>query len=124
MAATIPFNYVPTTNAAGSFTITNDGDVQGVQMDDPATRYALRSGYVLGSETLPMWGGVGIFEDVPPGLSIVAPLAPDGALGSGIGRATAISGGSAVLSGFSVFNQTHNAATHATVAGADGRGRT
>jgi len=108
MTATPPGAYVQQSNALGSFTIYNDGGVQGVQLDDPATRFALRSGVVSTAETVPLYGGIGIYEFIPSGLSIVSPLSPDGALQSTIGRATSITGGANNLSGFTVFNQAYN----------------
>lgn len=89
-----------TTNAAGSFNTQSLGYIQGTAMADPATRNALAGGVLKSTETLPMWGGVGIFEFVPPnGTS-------DGSLGGSIGRANALTGATA-LTGFSVFDQAH-----------------
>jgi hypothetical protein len=112
MVAASPFNF-STTNAAGSFTIQNDGDIVGVQMDDPATRFAIRSGYVLSSETIGMVGGVGIYEDIPQPYSQSSPV-PDMNMQCGIGRAISLTGTVGVLSGFTLFNQTHNAVTSPT----------
>src|SRR5579859_4974353 len=108
MTATPPGAYVQQSNAAGGFTIFNDGGVQGVQLDDPATRYAIRSGVVATAETVPLYGGIGIYENVPSGLSIVSPLSPGGELQNIIGRATSIASTSA-LSGFTLFNQNYSA---------------
>ena len=108
MVATIPFNYTQTTNAAGSFTTTTSGGVQGTQYDDPETRWSLRSGIVAQSETIPMWGGVGIYEQIPN----LAAGNPEQSLGSVIGRATTLTATNAKgLSGFSLFNQVYNAPT-------------
>jgi hypothetical protein len=102
----LPFDYITTSNAAGSFTIQTDGIVQGTLMDDPAARWALRSGVINSDEVLPMWGGVGIYEHVPN----LAAGNPDNHLGNIIGRATTLTATNAKgLSGFSMFNQTHNA---------------
>lgn len=95
----ISINPLLTTNFNGGFDVQSYGLVQGVAMDDPAIRYALASGIVASTETLPMWGGVGIYEDVPSG----AAGQPSGVLGGNIGRATSL----ANLTGFSVFNQAH-----------------
>src|SRR5579859_1843144 len=94
MSAQVTINQLLTTNAAGSFNVSAVGTVQGTFYDDPAVRYALAGGVLASAETIPMWGGVGIFEDVP------------GAAGGPVGRATALTGSKA-LTGFSVFNQAH-----------------
>lgn len=106
MTATIPTNYMPTTNAAGSFTVSTQGGVQGTAMDDPETRWSIRQGIVSQSETLPMWGGIGIYEQVPtPGAT--NPLTE---VGSVIGRATTLTQTSSTgLVGFSIFNQVYSA---------------
>ena len=107
MVANLPFSYIQTVNAAGAFTVNTEGGVQGTFMDDPAARYALRSGVVAYTEVTPMWGGVGIFEDIP---GVTTPPGPISQMGSVIGRATTLdrtmAGG---LTGFSVFNQGYNA---------------
>jgi hypothetical protein len=96
MTAQIAFNPLLTTNGLGGFSTSSDGFVQGVAMDDPAVRYALSGGILSVNETIPMWGGVGIYENIPA-------LGLDGALGGQVGRAASIS----ALTGFSVFNQAH-----------------
>lgn len=98
MSGSISLNPMLTTNMLGSFSVTSDGYTQGDARDDPATRFALATGIVASTETLPMWGGVGIFENVPG-----AAFPGAGSLGSSIGRATALTN----LTGFSVFNQNH-----------------
>jgi hypothetical protein len=106
MTAIIPFSYINTTNAAGAFTSVTEGGVQGTFFDDPAARYALRSGVVSYSETLPMWGGVGIYEQIPT----PSTTNPVDQLGPIIGRATTLTATTSTgLSGFAMFNQTHNA---------------
>lgn len=105
MVAVIPFNYMSTVNAAGSFTVQTDGFVQGTMMDDPAERQKLRGGILASTETLPMWGGVGIYELIPN----LAAGNPDEHLGSVVGRATTVDQTNAAgLVGFSVFNQAHH----------------
>lgn len=101
MVATLNVNPMQTTNAAGSFRTLSDGFIQGIAEDDPATRWSLATGVLLGTETLPMWGGVAISEFISPPLSATT---HDTVLGNDIGRATAI----ANLTGFSVFDQAHN----------------
>ena len=95
MSSQISINPLLTTNALGSFSTQSDGYVQGIALDDPSVRNYLAGGVLANAETLPMWGGVGIYEAIPAGGSSV--------LGSVIGRATSL----AALTGFSVFNQAH-----------------
>lgn len=101
MVSTISINPALTSNAAGSFGITWNGLVQGTAFPDPATRFALASGYLALSETLPMWGGVGITEGIPG-----AANTPSESLGGPITRATSLTGSTA-LTGFSVFDQAY-----------------
>lgn len=102
MVAVIPGNNPTlTNNASGSFGVTWDGVTQGTAYPDPETRFALRGGYLLNTETIPMWGGVGIFCEVP-GVS----GGPNISQGDGVGRATGITGSYPLL-GFSVFDQAY-----------------
>lgn len=103
MAATVNINPMQTTNAAGSFGTSWNGLMQGTAFDDPASRNYLAGGLVASTETLPMWGGVGIYEHIPGPESNTS---PNLTLGGLIGRATALTGSKA-LAGFSVFNQAH-----------------
>lgn len=80
-----------TSNVPGSFSVQSDGYIQGMAMSDPVTRNALSGGIIASTETLPMWGGVGIFENINAG----------SVLGPNIGRALTL----ASLTGFSVFDQ-------------------
>ena len=106
MTASIPFNYLPTTVAAGSFNAQSVGYVQGTFIDDPAIRYQLKGGVLATTETLPMWGGVAINETVGPNVG-----GPDGALGGLITRATNVTAGAAgQITGFSVFAQAYGMA--------------
>jgi hypothetical protein len=92
-ATSVAFNPAATTNAAGLFNVQAQGLIQGTYFDDPATRFALSGGVLASTETLAMFGGVGIGEYIPAsGLDV---------RGSQIKRATA----QANLTGFSVFNQ-------------------
>lgn len=90
----LTFNPVITTVASGGFSVQSQGFVQGMSMDDPATRFALASGVLATTETLPMWGGVGIVENI----------ATSGSAGGLITRATS----TAAITGFSTFDQAHN----------------
>lgn len=97
-----------TTTFAGGFSVTEDGFVQGVVMDDPAVRFALAGGILATSETVPMWGGVGIYANVPS-LAANQPLA---SLGPQVGRATGLTKSSSKgLIGFSTYNQATAALT-------------
>jgi hypothetical protein len=102
MVATIPTNPYAQTNAAGTFNTSSNGYVQGTAMDDPATRYRLRGGYLSTAETIPMWGGVGIYEDVPGTAG-----QPQAVVGPKVGRATSISSTIPLL-GFTVFDQNYS----------------
>jgi hypothetical protein len=97
MASNISFNPFLTSNASGSFSVQSTGYVQGAAQDDPAIRNALAGGTLATTETLPMWGGVAIFENIP-GSTV------DGSTGGTVGRATSLTN----LTGFSVVNQAHN----------------
>lgn len=99
----ITLNPLLTTNAAGSFGTGWNGYIQGNAMDDPSARNALAGGQLSSSETLPMWGGVGITE-----LIASDPQIANARLGGTIRRATLLTG-TLALTGFSVFNQLHSA---------------
>jgi hypothetical protein len=105
MVATISFNPNVTTNAPSTFLTQTTGYIQGTAQDDPATRYQLSGGILATTETLPMWGGVGISEAIAnPAYSATTPA---DALGNVITRATNVTSGSTAgnLTGFSVFDQ-------------------
>ncbi len=105
MSAQMSFNPVVTTNAPDSFSTSSDGYIQGTAQNDPNIRNQLAGGSLSNDETLPMWGGVGISEDIPD-----APGTPNGALGGSISRALLLTGPKA-LTGFSVFDQDHSMVT-------------
>lgn len=102
MVANLAYAPISTTNAAGSFNTTSVGLVQGMYYDDPAIRWALSGGLLASTETLPMWGGVGIYNNIPN----AGTSPPSGTLGTIVGRATALTGSTA-LTGFSVFSQAY-----------------
>ncbi len=106
------FNPVVTTNAPGSFNILSEGYIQGTALNDPNVRNQLAGGVLALSETLPIWGGVGISENVA---GPDANNAPRPSLGGQIHRATqiAVSGSPAAgdLTGFTVFDQDHSMVT-------------
>jgi hypothetical protein len=103
MVANIAFNPYVQTSAAGMFNIESDGYIVGMAEPDPSTRFALAGGWLATTETLPMFGGVGISENIPQERPPVTRA--DVALGGTIARATA----EANLTGFSVFDQNYAA---------------
>lgn len=108
MSATLPgFNYLPTTNAAGTFNADSTGYVQGAYLDEPSTRFLLAGGVLATTETLPMWGGVAINETVNPN-GVGGPVSNLGGLISRATNVTANAVGS--VTGFSVFNQAYGMA--------------
>src|ERR1700761_4106425 len=94
MAASVSFNPMQTTGAAGAFILSTDGFVQGTFLDDPAMRYQLEGGYVASSQSTPLWGGL------PITLSVPATGTPN-ALGSGAVIAASLAG----INGWTLFNQ-------------------
>jgi hypothetical protein len=106
MTANITFNPMVTSNASGSFNVQSQGYIQGMAMDDPSARYRLAGGVLKSSESLPMWGGVGISETSSP----VSGGPTNGETGGNITRATTqTAGASGQLTGFSVFDQNYSA---------------
>lgn len=104
MAITI--NPAITTSATGLFSVTENGLVQGAAMDSPAIRNSLSGGILDPAETLPMWGGVGVYENIP--LTTAGLTTAGSALGGYIGRATSVTANAAKsLTGFSVFDQAY-----------------
>jgi hypothetical protein len=101
MVSTVNINPLLTTTAAGGFSVQSDGLFQGTAMDDPAVRNALAGGYLAADETIPMWGGVGIYEFIAP------TPGHDYTMGGQVGRATSMGNTAKGLTGFSVFNQAH-----------------
>lgn len=108
MSANITINPNLTTVAHGSFNTTSVGYIQGVQLDDPSTRFSLAGGILADDETIPMWGGVGIYELIAGSAAgyVGSPGGASETLGGLVGRATATTGSKA-LTGFSLFNQAH-----------------
>jgi hypothetical protein len=94
MVGTLNINPIVTSNAAGTFSITLDGFIQGMAMDDPAVRYQLTGGQLDPAETTPMWGGVPIYEQLQAGEPSNKPL---------VKRSTS----ALLITGISVFNQAH-----------------
>ena len=107
MVNTITFNPAITTNGIGSFNVDSAGFIAGTALDDPSARNYLAGGVLATTETLPMWGGVGIAEYIPQ--NTYSASNPNQNLGMLIKRATVIgsAGTAGSLTGFSVFNQAH-----------------
>lgn len=111
MSATVsiqPFNQ--TVGNAGLFSTTAKGFRQGTAMADPSTRYRLRAGLLASTETLPMWGGVGVFANVP-GSPTNATNVPNPALGTLVGRAVSLTDAVKPLAGFSVTDEAYGMIT-------------
>ena len=93
-----------TTSGQGLFNgASSNGLIQGQTFPDPSTRNVLRSGIVSQSETIPMWGGVGVYADISP----ISSTGPRQSLGQVLGRANSLSGSTALV-GFTVFDQAYN----------------
>lgn len=108
--ANIQLNPARTSFPGGMFDgATASGGVQGTAMPDPSTLWALRTSTLSPNETIPMWGGVAVYENISTGAS-TGPVQP---LGPVVGRATSITGGSFPIAGFSVFDQGYSAVTTA-----------
>lgn len=105
MVAQITFNPLLTSNAAGTFNTQSDGYIQGTALDQPSVRNSLAGGYLNAAALLPMWGGVGLTENIPE----TGVLLPSKTLGGKVDRASAIgsAGVAGSLTGFSVFDQNH-----------------
>jgi hypothetical protein len=80
------------------------GLVQGMSEPDPAYYFWLRGGILNAAETLPMWGGVAIFENVPGPSGSTQPSQTQGPQ---VGRATTVTGGSKPLAGWAVYDQAY-----------------
>lgn len=105
MVASVPIIPYAMTNASGTFGIESTGFIVGTAEDDPVAAFSLQGGTLALTETLPMWGGVGVTALVP-GLS----TDPHSSLGPVIGRATTMTAATTgQLNGFSVFDQNYSA---------------
>jgi len=89
--SSVSINPFATTNKPGTFSIQSDGYIQGQTMSDPSVRNELAGGILASTETLPMWGGVAIFENINA----------SSVLGGNVGRAVNNAG----ITGFSVSDQ-------------------
>jgi hypothetical protein len=99
------FNPLPTTVGQGLFDGASSlGVTQGTAYPAPNAMWNLRGGVLKSDETQPMWGGVGVFMDIPA----YGRTGPDPRLGLVMGRSTGLTG-SKKLQGFSVFDQNYSA---------------
>ena len=106
MVAVIPLSpYVQVGGNSGLFNAYSTGVRQGTAYPDPSTRYRLRMALLAQSETIPMWGGVAVYMNVP-GSQIANVSNPSYALGSICGRAGGLTGSTAIA-GFSVFDEAY-----------------
>lgn len=100
MVATLASNPYATTTGSGLFlTPSSNGLVQGTAYPDPSTIWALRRTYLASTETLPMWGGVALQENIPGVTG-----QPVRSYGPSVIRATSV----AAINGFSVFDQDYS----------------
>lgn len=100
------FNPFAMTNVQDSFSVQSNGFWQGDLQADPAGRFQLAAGVIKSTETLPIWGGMAVFEETP------AATPANGYAGSIIGRFTstlAVAGKH--VAGFTVFNGTYSLPT-------------
>lgn len=95
MSGLISFNPYTTTTPQNTFLQESQGYIQGVSYDDPTAYQWLAGGVLKSTETLPMWGGVPIQENVN------LPGAQADGLGGNVLRATS----QVTVTGWSVFNQ-------------------
>lgn len=107
MVATIQgYPFATTVGNNGLFNVSANGLTQGTAYPDPSTRWALRQGILAQAETAPMFGGVGVYADVPTKLSSTS---ASSTLGTTVGRATTLTAAQAgTLAGFSVFDQDYS----------------
>lgn len=101
MSGNITFNPYATTQPLNSFLSQTQGYVQGAMMDDPSVRMEITAGYLLGTQALPLWGGVAIQElvNIPTGA---------GSGADGLGSAVLRSVSPATISGWSINNQNNS----------------
>lgn len=101
----INFNPMVTTNAAGSFNVSSAGFIAGTLLDNPPDLYRIAGGVLDTAETLPMYGGVGISENIPGAANSPLPN-----LGPIIKRALLLgaAGVANALTAFAIFNQAHS----------------
>lgn len=95
MSGTISFNPFLTSQPQDSFLLQTQGYVSGTAFDDPSVRLELMGGVLASTETIVMWGGVPVTEQINV----------TGAGSEGTGPKVARATSQASTTGFSVFNQ-------------------
>jgi hypothetical protein len=91
------FNPAATGNVTGGFAAQTRGFIQGAAIENPTTYGQEYGGVLATAETIPMWGGVAIYANIPP--------AGSEHLGQVVGRALT----NAAVVGFSVYEHAGNA---------------
>jgi len=94
MSGTISFNPFGTSTPQNTFLNPTQGYIQGTVYDDPTARLELMGGYLASAETIVMWGGRPIGEQI----NVTAAGASDG-LGPAVASATS----TATATGWSVW---------------------
>ncbi len=100
----IQFNPMQTTNAAGMFTVSSGGLIQGWQYTNAAKRFSLEQGILATTETLSMIPGCAVGIATNPNLGL-GQVQGQGSLGNVISRAASV----AAIRGFVVSNQAYGA---------------
>jgi hypothetical protein len=95
MSGSITFNPYATTTPRNPFVQQTQGYYQGFAMDEPSSRLWLRGGTLDVNETLTMWGGIPISQEIHN----------NGTGSEGLGPAVKRATTQASVTGFSVFNQ-------------------
>lgn len=98
------FNPFVITNVQDGFSVQSQGYWQGDLLDDPAGRFQLSAGIIASTETLPMWGGIAVFEKTAGSATYDA---VQGGAAPTIGRALT----APTFAGFSVFNGVYSLPT-------------
>ena len=103
------FNPYVVTNVQDGFSVQSQGYWQGDLLDDPAGRYALSAGVVASDETLPMWGGIAVYEKTAGSSTYDA---VQGGAAPTIGRfLESMELAGSKIAGFSVFNGSYSLPT-------------
>ncbi len=96
MSGTISFNPFGTSQPQNTFLNPTQGYIQGTVFDDPTSRLELMGGVLASTETIPMWGGRPITEQI----NVTSAGASDG-----LGPTVATAASQAGATGWSVFTQ-------------------
>lgn len=99
MSGNVSFNPFGTSQPQNTFLSPTQGYVQGTVYDDPTARLELMGGVLASTESVPMWGGRPITEQI----NVTAAGASDG-----LGPIVATSTSQALTTGWCVFTQANN----------------